>query len=134
MPRTTAAPDLRAIRLIHLSLPLGVLLFVAVAVAVRPAPTAAAPVASVTLAAGVAALVIAQLVRARIPARSAVQPLTEWWTANFGRAVAAWSLIEAGGLLGAVGFWLTGRPLPLAATAAALALFVLTAPSRLTGE
>lgn len=128
-------PGPREIRLIHLALGLGVMLFLAVALVVRSGePGRASSLHLVLLGTGLATLVAALVLRARVSGRNAAQPAVEWWRDNYVSAMVVWSLIEAGSFMGIVGFWVTGNQLPLVVTAAGLVLFVLTAPARLSGE
>lgn len=134
-PSPTAPDPVPPIRLIHASLPVGVLLLLAVTLALRPAPAVApdSAVPFVLLAAGAAALIMALVLRGRLGARNTAEPAAAWWQANLTPAIIVWSLIEGGAMLGVVGYWVTGRPALLALPAAGLVLFLLTAPSRLEG-
>jgi hypothetical protein len=125
-----------AVRLIHLSLVLGVLLFLAVALFVRRGPPAVAhpQIPTLVVVAGVPLLILSQLLRARLSSRRTAEPSDSWWQANLTPAIVVWSLIEGASLLGIVGFWITGNRLPLALTAAGIVLFVLAAPGRLAAE
>lgn len=131
-----AAPDSKSIRLIHLSLLAGVLLFLAVAMFVRSSNPVRAEsrLDVVLLAVAVPVLMLALVLKARLPARLASERPDSWWRAHYTQAIIVWSLIEGASLMGIVGFWLTGNSLPLAATAAGVALFALTAPGRLAAE
>lgn len=136
MPSKAAATDTSTVRLIHLSLVLGVLLFLAVALFVRTGPVAITDPRLPTLlvVAGVPILILAQVLRSRIAPRRAGEPSAVWWQANLTRAILVWSLVEAASLLGIVGFWLTGNRLPLALTAAGVVLFMVSAPGRLAAD
>lgn len=137
MPVTSsAAPDSKSIRLIHLSLLAGVLLFLAVALFVRSDASLSGEsrIDLILLAVAVPLLVLALVLRARIPARRASEQPDGWWQTHYTRVVILWSLIESASLMGIVGFWLTGNSLPLAATAAGVFLFAITAPARLAAE
>lgn len=136
MPATSTAPDTNTVRLIHLSLILGVLLFLAVALFVRSGPAAVTGprIPTLLVVAGVPILILAQVLRARIAPRRAGERSAAWWQTNLTRAIVVWSLVEAASLLGVVGFWLTGSRLPLALTAAGIVLFVVSAPGRLAAE
>lgn len=131
-----AVPDSKTVRLIHLSLLAGILLFLGVAlVARKPLPGAAdSPLPLIMLAAGIPLLLLSQLLRARIPARPASEPVDAWWATHYSRAMIVWSLVEAASLMGLVSFWITGNQLSLALPAVGLVLFVVTAPGRLAGE
>lgn len=60
-------------------------------------------------------------------------PPEQWWSVSLGRAVVLWALADGLGLLGAVGYLLTGDLLVLAlAVVWAGAMFVRYAPGRLT--
>lgn len=134
MPVTTA--NSQSIRLIHLSLLAGVLIFLAVAHFARPeSPPQGALRLDVILAVAAApVLLLALVLRARVPARRASESLDSWWSAQGTTAIIVWSLIEGASLMGVVGYWLTGSTLPLAATAAGVFLFAITAPGRLAAE
>jgi hypothetical protein len=136
MPAKSAATDTNTVRLIHLSLILGVLLFLAVALFVRTGPAAVTdprlPLLLVVV--GVPMLILAQVLSSRIAPRRTGEPSVVWWQANLTRAIVVWSLVEGAALLGIVGFWLTGNRLPLALTAAGIVLFVVSAPGRLAAD
>jgi len=88
---------------------------------------------------GVAAALLAVAatrLRPNVPARRFDEAPEAYWTAAETRvpAVILWCVVEAAGLFGLIGYVLTGRPLPAAASALALATLVLFRPSRLEGE
>ena len=136
MTRTEAAPDSRSIRIVHAALIAGVVLFLVVALVVRRGvePPAGPPLHLFLFAAAGPVLLLALVMRSRIPVRSAAQPLDAWWREHYAQAIVVWSLIEGASFLGIVAFWLTGRAAPLAATGVGLLLFLATSPRRLTGE
>jgi hypothetical protein len=138
MPRTDGiSPSIRA-RIIHGALVLGVLMFGAVAVAIRDRsiPSEALPNRRVLYVA--LALVSAVLFGAAAfsagrlppPARGASED--EWWSANLGRVLVSWALVEAPALLGLVVFTLTQDFRTLLAPFIGLLLFANYHPRRLT--
>jgi hypothetical protein len=75
------------------------------------------------------------ILRGRIPERASGEDPPAFWSAqNVGAAIALWAGIEAGGLLGMVGYLLTGGTLPAAAGAVGIAVMVFMGPARLEGE
>lgn len=138
MPTATSAPpSAAALRLIHLALKLGVLLFLVVAFVVRrgtPPPAADVPLHIIMLLASLPPIVVALLLRSRLQARRSGESSDAWWAAHGTHAIVIWALVESAGLMGVVGYWVTGNALPLAATAVAFLLFAMTAPARLAGE
>jgi hypothetical protein len=138
MPQTDGiSPSIRA-RIIHGALVLGVLMFGAVAVAIRDRsiPSEALPDRRVLYVA--LALVSAVLFgaaafttgRLTAPARGASED--EWWSANLGRVLVSWALVEAPALLGLVVFTLTHDFRTLLAPFIGLLLFANYRPRRLT--
>jgi hypothetical protein len=82
------------------------------------------------------ALVMATVVlRPRISPRGSVPP-DEYWSTPLHRTAALllWVVTEAAGWIGAVGYLLTGNPVPAAVGALAIASLVLQSPGRLTGD
>lgn len=137
MHPTSAGSAVPNVRLIHLSMPLGVLLFLGVALFVRasePAPAGASPLPMIALAAGAPALLLALLLRSRLPSRASSTPEPAWWEANLGRVMVIWAMLEGAALLGVVAYFITGETPPLAVTAAALVLFAMVAPGRLANS
>ena len=125
-------------RIIHGSLVLGVVLFwvLAWAISGRSVPADALPdrrvlyialaLVSVTLF-GAAAFSVGRLPP---PARGASED--DWWQANLGRVIVAWSLVEAPIILGLVAYTLTHDFRTLLAPFIGLLLFANYHPRRLT--
>ena len=102
-----------------------------------PLVSGAGAIGYVLAAAGVATLGYAALaVRPRIPERAAGQATDEYWRDgnNRGPAVLVWLLCEGAGVIGWVGYLITG--MLVATVPAVLGLVALLAygPSRLAGE
>jgi hypothetical protein len=138
MPQTDGiSPSIRA-RIIHGALVLGVLMFGAVAVAIRDRsiPSEALPnrrVLYVALALVSAVLFGAAAFSAgRLPAPARGASEDEWWSANLGRVLVSWALVEAPTLLGLVVFTLTHDFRTLLAPFIGLLLFANYRPRRLT--
>ena len=131
------SPSIRA-RIIHGALVLGVLMFGAVAWAIRDRsiPSEALPDRRVLYVA--LTLVSATLFGAaafstgRLPAPGPGASEDEWWTANLGRVLVSWSLVEAPTVLGLVVYTLTQDFRTLLAPFIGLLLFATYHPRRLT--
>ena len=131
------SPSIRA-RIIHGALVLGVLLFGAVAFTIRDrsVPSEALPDRRVLYVA--LTLVSATLFGAaafstgRLPAPAPGTSEDEWWTANLGRVLVSWSLVEAPTVLGLVVYTLTQDFRTLLAPFIGLLLFANYHPRRLT--
>jgi hypothetical protein len=138
MPRADAiSPSIRA-RIIHGALVLGILLFGAVAFAIRDRSIAseALPVRRVLYVA--LALVSATLFGAaafstgRLPPPPRGASEDDWWSANLGRVLVSWALVEAPTVLGLVVYMLTHDFRTLLAPFIGLLLFANYRPRRLT--
>jgi hypothetical protein len=138
MARTgSVTPAIRA-RIIHGALVLGVVMFWALAWAIRDRslPAEALPdrrvlyvalaLVSATLF-GAAAFTAGHLVT---PSRGATED--EWWQSNLGRAIVVWALVEGPTLLGLVAYTLTRDFRTLLAPFIGLLLFANYRPRRLT--
>jgi hypothetical protein len=131
------SPKIRA-RIIHGALVLGILMFAAVAFTIRERsiPSEALPdrrVLYVALALVSAALFGAAAFRTgRLPAPTRGASEDEWWTANLGRVLVTWSLVEAPTVLGLVAYMLTHDFRTLLAPFIGLLLFANYRPRRLT--
>lgn len=131
------SPSIRA-RIIHGALVLGVLMFGAVAFITRDRsiPSEALPDRRVLYVA--LTLVSATLFGAaafstgRLPAPAQGTSEDEWWTANLGRVLVSWSLVEAPTVLGLVVYTLTQDFRTLLAPFIGLLLFATYHPRRLT--
>ena len=124
LPRTTL-PNARAMRVMHLALTLGLTLAGVVLVIVRRVqemPPLVPPAVGIalTVAAASALVVAVMVVRPRVPEQTPEQtPDTYWDDATVRMTVIVlWAAVEGAGLLGAVGYILTG------ATAPAIALVI----------
>jgi hypothetical protein len=138
MPRADAiSPSIRA-RIIHGALVLGVLMFGAVAFTIRDRSIPSEELPSRRVLYVALALVSAVLFGAAAfstgrlppPARDASED--EWWSANLGRVLVSWALVEAPTLLGLVVFTLTRDFRTLLAPFIGLLLFANYHPRRLT--
>ena len=136
-PRTAVSPSIRA-RIIHGALVLGIVMFTALAWAIRDrsVPAEALPdrrvlYIALTLASamlfGAAAFSVG-----RLPPAGRGASEDDWWQANLGRVVVAWALVEAPTLLGVVAYTLTRDFRTLIATFTGLLLFANYHPRRLT--
>jgi hypothetical protein len=131
------SPSIRA-RIIHGALVLGILMFGAVAFTIRERsiPSEALPdrrVLYVALALVSAALFGAAAFSAgRLPAPTRGATEDEWWSANLGRVLVSWSLVEAPTVLGLVVYTLTQDFRTLLAPFIGLLLFANYRPRRLT--
>jgi hypothetical protein len=125
-PSRTTLPNARAMRVIHLALALGLTLCGVVFFMVRrveqlPALVQAPVVGIALTVAAIGTLVVAvTVVRPRVPEQAAEQtPDMYWGDATVRMTVMVlWAAVEGAGLLGAVGYFLTG------ATAPAIALVI----------
>jgi hypothetical protein len=89
----------------------------------------------VVAAASVITLIAAVTVlRSKVPDRSSEQDSAAYWKASVGPAIVLWGAIEAAGLIGAVGYFLTGAPAPAAAFFLAVGTLGVLGPGRLEGE
>ena len=139
-PAATVDP-VRGVRILH-----GALLASTTAAGVvlafvrRIAPPAitADPVIGLALAlAAVLTIVLAATVlRPRVPSRRFDQPAAAFWEdpAVRGAALVLWVAPESGGLISAVGYYVTGRGALIATSAAAVLALVVFRPGRLEGE
>lgn len=141
MTATQPRPDIaKVIRLIHIALTMGVALMAGVMIVMRSTGAGAAPSGTAMqgyLIAGMGVMAIAvglAVLRPRVPARGSTESPEEYWTEmRRAAAIVVWALIEAGGLMGVVGFMLTGLWTPLAVTAISLAGLFLTRPASFEG-
>jgi len=130
----------RAVRVIHVALVIGLALAGAVLYVVRraspPLSVGAAPSLAIIVAAIAAiTLIMAVLVlRPRVPARRPDQDGDAYWKAALGPAIVLWGAVEGTGLMGAVGYFVTGGTLPLAAFVLGVATLAVVGPGRLEGE
>jgi hypothetical protein len=132
-PRTTL-PNARAMRLIHLALTLGltlagVVFFIVRRVQQMPVLVQSAAVAIALTVAAISALLVAvTVVRPRVPEQT--QDLY-WGDATVRMTVMVlWAAVEGGGLLGAVGYILTGATAPAIALALGIVTLATLGPGR----
>ena len=132
----------RVVRILHTALLGGLTLCGAMLYFVRrvlqPPAVGEAPILTVVLAVtAVVLLVIAVgVLRPRIPDRRPEQDSDAYWrdATSRGAAIVLWATVEGAGLVGAVGYFLTGGTAPAVAFALALAALVLFRPGRLDGD
>jgi hypothetical protein len=136
-PRTTL-PNARAMRLIHLALTLGLTLAGVVFVIVRrvqqmPALVQSPAVAIALTVAAISTLVVAvTVVRPRVPEQTPEQtPDLYWGDATVRMTVMVlWAAVEGAGMLGAVGYFLTGAPAPAIALVIGIVTLATLGPRR----
>ncbi len=140
MPPTRDLPNAaRLIRLTHLALfgGVGLLAVILTYLRMRPMPDAVQQSSSVGVAmtiAGVLALAVASaLVRPRIPSRAPGQGADAYWNDVRVRTTAMilWAMVEGAGLLGALGYYLSGLLAPAGVLLLAMVAGVLFRPSAL---
>jgi hypothetical protein len=132
----------RVVRILHTALLGGLFLCGTVLYLVRrvspPPAVGEAPTFTLVLAVvGVVLLVVAVgVLRPKIPDRRPEQDADTYWSdvGSRGPAIVLWATIEGAGLVGAVGYFLTGGTAPAVAFALALAALVLLRPGRLDGD
>lgn len=136
-PRTTA-PNARAMRVIHLALTLGLTLAGVVFYLVRRVqqlpPLVHSPAVGIALAvAAASALVVAvTVVRPRVPEQAPEQTRDSYWEDATVRmtVIVLWAVVEGAGLLGAVGYILTGATAPAIALALGIVTLATLGPGR----
>ncbi len=130
----------RAVRIMHGALVAGLTLvggvfFLLLRIqgqALGAAPTLASVLAGLSI--SLLAVAVAVL-RRRVPERRPDQSPDAYWATveTRGAAIVLWALMEGAGLLAWIGYVLTGRAVPAAAAALAIAALILLGPSRLEG-
>jgi hypothetical protein len=85
---------------------------------------------------GVGLLAVALgVLRRRIPERAPEQTPVGFWSAeSVSAAIMLWAVVEAAGLMGLVGYLLTGETIPVVVAGLAVATLLLLGPGRLEGE
>ena len=70
------------------------------------------------------------MLKPRVPGRRPSQSIGEYWSTPdvTAKVFLVWFLMEGAGVLGAVGYFLTGAPLPAAAMLLAIVVFWLNGP------
>jgi hypothetical protein len=136
-PRTTV-PNARAMRLIHLALTLGLTLAGVVFFIVRRVqqlpPLVQSPAVGIalTVAAASALVVAVTVVRPRVPEQAPEQTRDSYWEDATVRmtVIVLWAAVEGAGLLGAVGYLLTGATAPAIALALGIVTLATLGPRR----
>jgi len=131
----------RLVRILHLALLVGMTLCGAVLYFVRRMPHAPSIGGIPALALAFAVVPVLLLVvalavlRPRVPERPTGQDADAYWSelGSRGASLVLWATIEGAGLVGAVGYYLTGATAPAVAFGLALAALVLFRPGRLEG-
>lgn len=123
-------------RMIHLSMPAGIVLFALVVhFVIRPARAdLARPSTTVIwalLALSLAASGLSVVLRRRVPRRNTNESADLFWSTASTAALITWALLEAGGLLGVVAYMLSGMQVAVLAAGIALAGFVVFSPTSL---
>lgn len=130
------APRAHTIRLIHLAMIGGVLLFAIVGhFVLRPALASSAELSPVILRSvlgiTLGACVVSFLLRQRIPKRSTHESADLFWTTAAGPALITWGSVEAASLLAVFLYAWTGRAEALAVAAIAVVVLVAHNPAAL---
>ena len=104
----------------------------------QPPAVGATPVLTVvlTVIAVVPLFIALSVLRPRVPDRRVEQDVELYWRDASSRtsAIVLWATVEGAGLVGAVGYFLTGATAPAVAFALAVAALVLLRPGRLEGD
>ena len=132
----TTQPTAKTIGLIHAALVTGVILFALVAhFVILPAATTSgefpAVVARLLLGLSLGAMVLALLLRRRVPQRQTDESADLFWTAAATPAVIVWAPLEAASLLGVFVYSRTGSVPAIAVAAVAILLLVVMNPAYL---
>lgn len=129
----------RTIRILHIAMTLGLLLLAGVFFALRRLKQGFdvwPPIGYVT--AGFAIVQLAAvlgILMPRMPQRPADQSPDDYWTTVArGDAIIVWAMLEAAGVLSAVGYLLTGTAPPAATGVLAIAALALLNPARFEGS
>jgi NhaP-type Na+/H+ or K+/H+ antiporter len=128
-PATTA-------RMLHLSFPVGIVLFALVThFVVRPnrsdLPQLPMKVVWAIIAGSVAVSAVSVVLRRRVPRRNTNESADLFWSTATAPALITWMPLEAGGLLGVIAYMLSGAPLAWLAVGIALAGFLAFNPASL---
>ena len=129
----------RAIRVLHVAMTLGLVLIAGVFLSLRrlkPGFDVWPPIGLVT--AGFAVVQLAAVLGIlipRMPRRPADQSPDDYWmTVARGDAIIVWAMLEAAGLLSAVGYLLTGAVASTATGVVAIVALALMGPARFEGQ
>jgi hypothetical protein len=140
-PTPPAINAFRATQILHGALVLGLALAGGVffmLLRVRGQPLEGGPNLGPVLAGAAAGLLLlaALFLRRRVPPRRYDQTPEAYWTSVEirGASILLWAVVDGAGLLGWVGYVLTGASVPAAAAVLALVVLLLFRPSRLEGE
>jgi hypothetical protein len=136
-----AASSLRVVRIVHAALVIG-LIWVGVTFVLLLRVFGFdlgfdAALARVFAGVGVGILTIALLfLRGRTPARRMEQAPEDYWASSevLAGAIPFWAAIEGAGLVGWIGYLLTGEMLPAAVAMVAIVLLLVFRPSRTEGQ
>lgn len=136
---TASRPTTRpatTIRMIHLSMPVGIVLFALVVhFIVRPArpelPQLPTTVIWALVAVSIAASALSVILRRRVPPRNANEPADLFWSRASQPTLITWMPLEAGGLLEVVAYLLGGSAVAGLAVGIALAGFIAFSPASL---
>lgn len=137
-PPQTTLPNARAMRVLHLALTLGLTLAGVVFFIVRRVqqlpPLVQSPAVGIALAvAAVSVLVVAvTVVRPRVPPQAPEQTPDMYWGDATVRmtVIVLWAAVEGAGLLGAVGYLLTGATAPAIALVLGIVTLATLGPGR----
>lgn len=131
----------RTIRFMHFALFAGVAVMAIVLGIMRsqahPSVTAGPAIGLMLSGMAVLALAVATaLLRPRIAPRGSDQAPDDYWNtpSSRGSAMLLWAVIEGAGLIGVVGFYLTGHLAPIGVVVVALVLGALFRPAALEGH
>jgi hypothetical protein len=132
----------RIVRILHAALFGGLILSGAMLYLVRrvlqPPSVVEAGALTLVLAVVPAVLLVIAVgaLRPKVPRRRPEQDSGAYWSdaGTRGSAIVLWAAIEGAGLVGAVGYFLTGGTAPAVAFALALAALVLSRPGPLEGD
>ena len=129
-------PTAKTIRLIHTALVTGVLLFGLVAhFVIRPAAATSGAVTAVVarglLGLSLAAMVVALMLRRRVPQRQTNESADLFWATAATPAMMMWAVLEAASFVGVFVYSQTGSVPAIGVAAVALLIFALMNPTRL---
>ena len=137
----TSITSARHARIVHAALVLGVALagvvFFIVLRTIPPSFPGASILSFVTAGLGLGNIAAGLgLFRSKIPQRSSAQAPDDYWTSPEvrGIAIVTWAIIEGGGVVALVGYFLTGMPVPAGVGALSIVALILVRPSRLEGD
>ncbi len=140
-PPVTPIAAARATRILHVALVVGLVLVGGtffLLLRTQGRPLGGAPNLGVVLAGVAVGLVIvaATVLRRRVPERRLDQSQDQYWASveSRGASIVLWAVADGAGLIGWVGYVLTGGAAPAAAAVLSIVTLILFRPSRLEGE